>query len=487
MSTRRDFLKSGALGSLALGCDGVVDTVARQFEGSTFESFSPPMSKGIDAAHHLLSRAAFGPTPGEVDEVRALGEAQWVERQLQPEGVDDPGAWLRTAFIDAAHWPPDLAFELRPEAIEKQLITYTLLRAVYSRRQLHEVMVMFFRDHFNIAIGKSLCKHLKPTDEREVIRKHALGRFPELLKASALSPAMLVYLDGRNNQRTKPDEQPNENYARELLELHALGVKGGYTQRDVMEAARCLTGWVVREGRTPGKVEFVSSRHDDGEKIVLGKRIGSGGGPADVDRLIDIVVQHPSCSKFVAGKLCRWFVSDESPAALVRRAADAFRAHGGDLKPVVRTVLTSEEFRAARGQKLKRPFRFVVSALRALGAQTHGRGPFGSSLVQMGQGLFQFPTPDGYPIHSRHWTAGLLGRFRFARSLTANEIPGTKINAAALARAVTGPHPKVALVLGHLFGRAPTAKELSTIRAYANEVNPDVVALALASPAFQRH
>jgi uncharacterized protein (DUF1800 family) len=369
--------------------------------------------------------------------------------------------------------------------------------AVYSKRQLREVMVELWTDHLNVAIGKSLCRHLKPTDEREVVRKHALGRFRELLGASAKSPAMLVYLDGTLNQKTHPAEKPNENYARELLELHALGVDGGYTQKDVMEAARCLTGWVVRERWAPGNVEFVANRHDDGEKLVLGQRIGRGGGAADLERLLDIVVAHPSCARHVSRKLCRWFVADDPPAALVARTADSFVATRGNLTSLVRGVLRSPEFAAGSAGRLKRPFRFVVSALRALAADTHGRRPLLGELARMGQVPYRHPTPDGYPLEASPWLGTLLPRWGFALALVEGRIGHTRLDLARLDRALASgagcaQHAPARVWLRHLLGRDPVPAELAPIQDYLDAGREPgsrarAIALMLSTPAFQLH
>src|SRR2546422_5567793 len=222
-------------------------------------------------------------------------------------------------------------------------------------------MTGFWTDHLNINLEKGDCIYLKPSDDRLVIRAHALGNFKELIRASATSPAMLVYLDGKENRKAGPNDVPNENYARELLELHTLGVEGGYTQSDVYEVARCLTGWRLRTGWRKGTVYFDPSLHDDGEKHVLGQLIPAGGGAADLDRVVEIVCKHPSTARHIATKLVRRFVSEAVPAPLVTRGAAVFTATNGDIKSLLRTILNSDEFKAAQGVKFKRPFQFIVS------------------------------------------------------------------------------------------------------------------------------
>ncbi len=285
---RRELLaRGGAAASLAIaldGCDRLLGRVARLTGDDLPDAVAVPTARAVPRARRLLDRAAFGPYPGDVARVEAIGEDAWIDEQLTPSAIDDTPADMRTAFIDAVGAPSDLAFELRPEEVEQQLVAFTVLRAVYSKRQIEETLVELWSDHFHVAIGKSLCRHLEVIHVRDAIRPHVLGSFRDLVRATALSPAMLVYLDGRENRVCHPGDIPNENYARELLELHTLGVDGGYTQRDVMEAARCLTGWVVHERGAPGSVAFDPSRHDDGEKRVLGRRIAAGGGEHDSRR-----------------------------------------------------------------------------------------------------------------------------------------------------------------------------------------------------------
>jgi len=258
------------------------------------DRLSAAVGQEIDADFHLLSRAAYGPWPGDLDRLRAMGRDGWIEEQLHPENIDDVLCDLRARRFETIHHHPGTCYEYKKPVLREEIARHTLLRAVYSRRQLFEVMVGFWTDHLNIDMEKGDCIYLKPSDDRLVIRAHALGRFRDLIRASATSPAMLVYLDGRENKKATPDDVPNENYARELLELHTLGVHGGYAQRDVSEIARSLTGWRLRTGWRKGTVYFDPSLHDDGEKLVLGHRSEAGGGPSDLERVIDIVCSHPS-------------------------------------------------------------------------------------------------------------------------------------------------------------------------------------------------
>jgi uncharacterized protein (DUF1800 family) len=356
-------------------------------------------------------------------------------------------------------------------------------------------MVEFWSDHFNVDTGKSTCAWLKPADDRTVIRPRALGSFRDLLRASALSPAMLVYLDGKEN-RVRAGGRPNENYARELLELHTLGVHGGYGQGDVVEAARALSGWHLREGKEwrRGTVEFRREDHDDGAKTVLGKRIPAGAGERDLDLLLDILCAHPATPRHLARKVCRRLVADDPPASLVERAAAEFRAADLSVAALVRTVLLSEEFAAARGTKVKRPFHFVVGALRALAADTHAPGGLLSFLARMGQMPFQYPTPDGYPEEPEPWTGTILWRWNFAVALATGRIERTRVDLPALVAAAGGESAvrSPADLAPLLLGRRATAAERAAVEGHApgpvsagRDRFAEGVGLLLASPGFQ--
>jgi uncharacterized protein (DUF1800 family) len=345
-------------------------------------------------------------------------------------------------------------------------------------------MVEFWTDHFNIDISKGDCAWLKVADDRNVIRQHCLGRFADLLRASALSPAMLWYLDGRVNRRSKPEDSPNENYARELLELHTLGVHGGYSQRDVMEVARSLTGWTVRpkSGFRKGAVEFEPGQHDNDEKTVLGRRIPAGGGQGDLEQVLELVAHHPSTARHIAWKLCRRFVADDPPEPAVVAVARAFKDNDGDIRATLRAIFARGEFRCdrLRGAKLKRPFHFLVSALRALDATTDVPPPLLELLTSMGRAPFQYPTPDGYPTDSSSWRNTLVWRWKLAALLSDNRIPGTRVDLEDLRRRAGSDGELIA----HLLGRKATRVERDAWKGIGG--GPRGLALALASPAFQR-
>jgi uncharacterized protein (DUF1800 family) len=492
---RRAWLKTAAVagGMVSLaGCEGIISRVSQGLGQAIPERMSAADGVEIDPGFHLLSRAAYGPWPGELDRLRAMGAEAWVEGQLAPEKIDDTLCDLRARRFETLHHDPGTCYEYKKPVLREEITRHTLLRAVYSKRQLFEVMVGFWTDHLNINLEKGDCIYLKPADDRWVIRQHALGKFQDLIRASIISPAMLVYLDGKENKKAKPDDIPNENYARELLELHTLGVHGGYTQHDVFEIARCLTGWQLRTKWRKGTVFFDPALHDDGEKNVLGDRIPASGGEKDLDRVVEIVCRHPSTARHVATKLTQRFLSDNPPATLVDRVAKVFIQTGGEIKSLLREILFSNEFKAARGVKFKRPFHFIVSSLRLLGADTHAHQPLIEYLLRMGQAPFQHPTPDGYPDEAAPWLGTLLWRWNFALALAANQVPSVNVPTRQLVEAIGGSSP--AKLLPHFIGRMGTPAELKALELYVmnhgletNERKAELLGLILASPAFQRY
>ena len=498
--SRRDGLRASAVAggaaALAGGCEDVISKVTTRLGQTVPEAVAVPATESIDPAHHLLSRAGYGPWPGDLDHLRGIGAEAWVEQQLKPETIDDGACTLRARRFETTHLRPGDCYEFKKPVLRSEMSRHALLRAVYSKRQLFEVMVSFWTDHLNIDIEKGDCIYMKPTDDREVIRKHALGRFRDLILASAKSPAMLVYLDGNQNAVSKPGDVPNENYARELLELHTLGVRGGYTQQDVSEAARCLTGWRVRDRFRRGTVYFDPARHDDGPKRVLGVEIPRGGGAGDLTRVVEIACAHPSTARHIARKLCQRFVSEDPPTALVERTAGVFRDTDGDVKSILRMVLNSDEFKASAGAKFKSPFRYVVSALRAVGADTHARDPLVEYLSRMGQGVFQHPTPDGYPDEAAPWLGTLLWRWNFAFALAAGKVPTVDVPLAQLTKAIgadgTDASTGRETIFRYLAGGQPNGAQRQALHdaaaALGSAAAPaDLVAVVMASPAFQRY
>jgi len=487
--TRRRFIRLSGAAALAAtaGCDQIPKGFIPGLAGKPVRSgpFTPPASAEIDLISHALNRLTFGARPGDYSRVKALDAtepealAAFLDEQLAPEKIEDDWCAQQVRRFETLDESAGDLFEYQEKLLLNEMMRASVLRAALSERQLYEVMVQFWTDHFNIDPSKGDCKWLKTADDREVIRKHALGKFPAMLRASALSPAMLWYLDGRVNRSHDPSEKPNENYARELMELHTLGVHGGYTQRDVMEVARCLTGWTVRSKELlyKGRVEFRKDLHDDGAKVVLGQTIRAGLGAADLDRVLDIVAFHPSTARYIATKLCRRFIEDDAPAAAIDTVARAFTQSRGDIKDTLRALFGTAEFRDSRGTKFKRPFDFVASALRSTDADTDVAPAVLEFLMRMGHAPFNYPTPDGYPEEASPWMGTLLWRWNFAVALGSNQIKGTSVNLLALKKAFGG---ELAL-MAHFLGRAPTQEERE-----AYHESGAGLALLLGSPGFQR-
>src|SRR5579864_1923920 len=359
-----------------------------------------------------------------------------------------PGA--RIGLFVAA--PPELRRRIQksagPQAVITQDLTEAkLLRAIYSNRQLEEVLTDFWYNHFNVFLDKGADRFLVTSYERDVIRPHVLGKFRDLLVATAESPAMLFYLDNfqsvdpraaermeaRRGVQAKNRRGLNENYARELMELHTLGVDGGYTQQDVTEVARCFTGWTIRAPRQGAGFEFHERLHDNGPKTVPGVKIRSGGGMEDGLKVLDILAHHPSTARFISRKLAMRFVADNPPPSLVDKMARTFREKDGDLRAVMETMLGAPEFwsQGAYRAKLKSPLEMVASAVRALDADVDFSFALSQQLVQLGQPLYRKQEPTGYTNAGQEWvnSASLLARMNFAIALAANRIPGVQVKA----------------------------------------------------------
>jgi uncharacterized protein (DUF1800 family) len=462
---------------------------------------------------HVLNRIGFGARPGDVERVKAMGLQRYIDLQLHPERIPDPAADSRLSNLttigmssrelaeqferplqevrkekkqgDGQLSPEEKAIQQKANSVVLELGEQKLLRAVYSERQLQEVLTDFWFNHFNVDARKGADRFLLTEYEREAIRPHVLGKFRDLLGATAKSPAMLFYLDNwmsadpdgphrvggqgpfaagplrrraarfggsrpapANPRRAKAGQQPepmdsaavnpqaarqaknakrglNENYGRELMELHTLGVDGGYTQKDVTEVARAFTGWTIQNPRMGGSFQFEPRIHDAGEKVVLGHVIKAGGDQSDGEQVLDILASHPSTARFIATKLARRFVSDTPPPTVIDRAAKRFRDTDGDLREVTRTILTSPEFLSAgvRNAKVKTPFEFVVSALRTTGTELSDAMPYVRAMQQLGMPLYMCQPPTGYSDKADAWlnTGALVNRMNFALRLTRND------------------------------------------------------------------
>jgi len=395
------------------------------------------------------------------------------------------------------------------QVVNQDLADGKLYRAVYSNRQLEEVLTDFWYNHFNVYLDKGADRYMVTAYERDAIRPFVLGKFKDLLLATAQSPAMLFYLDNFQSVRSdidadnkKPDAKRakrglNENYGRELMELHTLGVDGGYTQKDVTEVARCFTGWTIREPRRGGGFEFNEKQHDQGEKHVLGVTIPANGGIEDGYKVIEILSHQPATAHFISKSLAVRFVSDTPPEALVGRMAETFQKTDGDLREVLRTMVYAPEFWAqdAYHAKIKSPFEMVISALRATNADIDFTNAVANQLNQLGEPLYRKQEPTGYSNKSSEWmnSAALLGRMNFALNLAANHVNGVKVEVPTttdpdqMARSLMGTELTPASLQIVQSGLTAEAAATPVKGAPKPASGPSLVAgLTLGSPDFQR-
>jgi uncharacterized protein (DUF1800 family) len=513
-----------------------------------------PAVAGPDATDaeilHVLSRVTYGPRPGDLAHVRAQGLAAWLERQLDAARIDDgavearltvlPTLAMSIAELQREYPRPDprarealksgemtrremlerFPVEKRPLRIGAELAAARMVRAVASERQLLEVMVDFWFNHFNVFAAKGRVPWYVTSYERDIIRPHALGRFGDLVRGTARHPAMLFYLDNWLSARTDfvvpagPNRGRraglNENYARELMELHTLGVDGGYTQRDVTEVARTFTGWTIDRPRDGARFVFRPMMHDRGEKTVLGRRFAPGGGVEEGERVLALLLEHPSTAGFIATKLCRRFVADEPPPALVERVARAYRDSDGDIRAMLRTIFAAPEFLApdVRRVKIRTPLEFVAGAARAVGATVDPRGGFAlaRASAEIGQPLYMAQPPTGHPDRAEAWVGAgaLLARMNFALALAQGRLAGVAVDLAPLVADAPPSDPGGTLdrLLATLLHGRATAETRAVLTAQLTHAEigrrtpgdrgpadgdiEKLVALVIGSPEFQR-
>ena len=492
-----------------------------------------------EAAVHVLNRLGYGPRPGDVEDVVQMGIDAYIDAQLRPTSLKESSVLQRRlAGFDALSLdqvemmeeyplPQRMRRQMRMRGEEVDTLTLRrvarasftpvaelsqarLVRAIYSERQLQEVMVDFWFNHFNVFSRKGPIRLFLVDYERDVIRPNALGNFRALLGSVAQSPAMLFYLDnwlsGAAEDAPRAGDPPhrersgglrggsgarrvrglNENYARELLELHTLGVDGGYTQDDVVEVARAFTGWTI--DLHTGEFVFRAYLHDAGPKVVLGREISGGGGIDDGERILDLVARHPSTARFISHKLAVRFVSDDPPEALVERAAETFMATDGDIREVVRTIVTSPEFfsREAYRAKVKTPLEWLVGSVRALGTEVRNMRPFMAALRSLDMPLYGYQPPTGYPDEAEAWasSSALLRRAELSQRIGHAGTHGVR-------QELASEDDPVDAVLNRLLPGIETTRLSSIISSQLEDTKPraqveTAVALTLASPEFQR-
>lgn len=585
-------------------------------EHSTRANLAAKTTKNLSSDEqiiHVLNRLGYGPRPGDIERIRKIGLEKYIDQQLNPDKIDDHNVEARlkdldtlkmdvgqlvrayplpkllndnpkgkralannetaTPAADATANPEDdrkarrlqkrAPFVLdekdvkgKPGEILLQLSQEHLLRAVYSERQLDELMVDFWINHFNIFWGKAQDRYLLTGYIHEVIRPNAMGSFPKLLSATAHSPAMLVYLDnwlsvdpnaaennlrqraarreqaeerreeriarrslGRRNRpfggppiidtRPLPPPRPlpnpqtapkgkrakaglNENYARELMELHTLGVDGGYTQKDVTEVARCFTGWTIKRTGDNEEVEFQFNErfHDNGEKVVLGTKI-SGDGKHDGEKVLEILAKSPATAHFLATKLVRYFIADEPPANLVNQVAATYTKTNGDIRAMLRTIIASPDFFSQENYhtKVKSPLALVASTLRAADADTTADIQIFGALNRMGEPLFLCQPPTGYGDTADKWvnTAALVERLNFAVAVSEGRMRGTMPNIIGkLANIDTLDGLIQAVMYGNISDTTRNALEQEMGKERLANKTPKLVGLLLGSPEFQK-
>ena len=517
-------------------------------------------------AVHLLRRATWGVRPTDISAVLAAGHDKWLDRQLHPERIVDdatstrlqqmplitasmsqlyrdfspmPGQQAAIAaqmqmMTDSARANVERRAQLMtaeqrrerqmrsPQRLMQELISAKITRSIYTERQLEDVMTDFWYNHFNVFFNKGQDRYLVADYERTAIRPHVFGRFEDMLLATAQHPAMLFYLDNWQSVyvdstmlRRRPAQQNvrsrglNENYARELMELHTLGVDGGYTQKDVIEVARAFTGWSFQQPNLRAiqdmdvaelpeiRFQFRPQMHDPREKVVLGQTLPAGRGIEDGRDVIRLLARHPSTARFIATKLAERFVADEPPADVVDHLAAVFTRTNGDLREVTRALFSNEMFYRAdyRGTKVKTPYELVVSALRTTNADITTSRRSMELLRTMGHLPYSEPTPTGFPVMSEDWvnSGAMLNRMNFGLDLAAGRVDGARVNPATLIANNQRGEPLPAL-LATLLPGTDTERLAGQIRAdlaQQTDTQPRArvaraLGLVIGSPDFQR-
>jgi hypothetical protein len=483
--SRRALLGLGALGAAARA-EAQVRTPKRSLP-----------TKVMTGEMRLLRRTTVGVTAEDVNWMNALGYYGYLEWQLNPEVMGDPDCEARLLQYPTVPLAPFSLYQTDSATVIRHLTEATITRAIYSNRQLFERMVEFWSDHFHTNITS--VGIFKTLEDREVHRRHALGTFSAMLNSSASSPAMLTYLNNTQSDG-RPGRVPNQNYGRELLELHTLGVDGGYTQQDVVEVARCFTGWRTffnTGDPRAGTFFYDPNRHDNNSKIVLGVPIAAGGGFNDGLNVLNILATHPSCARFISRKLLRWLLNYDPSPALVADIAGEFTRTNGNIKSLVRRILHYDNVLWSP-PLFKRPFHYIVSALRVMNANITSLSTIrGTYLGGTGHTPFAWGTPDGYPHEFEYWGGLPLPRWNFAFQLSNGSISGAAVDLTALLAGANTPATIADRIDVLIFAGEMPAVDKAALVTYlrpsgtatmpsSNQIR-DAFGLALASPAFQWH
>jgi uncharacterized protein (DUF1800 family) len=516
--TRRQFAGLVAVSSALSGC------APAPWQWRDAATTPDHLLEGLPATpleRRVLERLSFGPRPGDLETLRRQGIDAYISEQLTPETIQESPELIKLladcetlemspdeAHVAEQEWEYDSLVAPASHALFKfprlepsrnlqtaanELGRATVLRALYSRRQLLELMVEFWTDHFNIDQSKADCRWLKTSDDA-AIRSCALGTFRDLLGVSAHSPAMLVYLDNSTNRKFDPATQtpPNENYARELLELHTLGDTSAYTLSDIQEVARCFTGWSVQPDwhLDAGQFVFRQNDHDDGEKVILDRRIPFGQGERDGEIVLDLLARHPLTARTISQKLSRFFIGETPSAELVDQLTAEYLRTAGDVRAMLSALFASDEFRTGSSRLIKRPFRFAVSALRAVGAHSSGKH-LTAKLEFMGQRPFGWAMPDGYPTQAETWAGGVMPRWKFAVDLANGDIEETWLDLSGLESRLSRSDPATVCqrLAQSLLGTSLQPEMLASFLVLAEpdrgQALPQWLALMFMSPEFQ--
>jgi len=471
------------------------------FGGATPLPDPPHSVDRRDAVLALVNRVTAGFSLSEYEYAKSIGHEAYLEEQLDHLSIDDSATDVRVAAFPTIAMSPGsifLSYQEEPEVPFWELKQATLVRQVHSRRQLYERMCEFWSDHFSIDHQKDPLFALKPEDDINVVRTHALGFFPDMLRASTHSPAMLFYLDNWLNFIGTPQE----NYSRELMELHTLGVGGGFTEMDVKEVAECLTGWTLNLDSTDPdylRTRFDPDLHQPGMKTVLGVTIPHAPPRAQLNAVVDILATHPSTAQFISSKMTRWLLRENPPQALVDQVAQTYMETGGDIKEMIRVILARENLKwnsAVYRPKFKRPMHVVTSLLRGLNLELNDPLVVNYYLYFMGHSPFDWHPPNGYPDSVDVWGGSLLPRWTFISALMEQLVPGVNgiLNAPSFVGMV-GPNGHVGLarrINERVLGRSLAPSQEQAIQEFIDSLAPlsgqelfEVLSLAASAPGYQ--